>query len=219
MATAKPDEGQRNLLGVPSCLGTHQAICATNVAAATTHVHLGRSRGQAGGGHGLKVRLGALGGATVRQARVSGMLAGQTIPARPYNHNIVGKSRGKETCDAADALDEATGSLLVRRPAVWGSPGTCGNLNMGPGPVGLEIRGKIVVELGAKLQHPKTTARVYGYGPGFGLNACEDGSYAQQERRQACPSVDVKLTDSQHMTRTCLHRPTFGLTQDGVPQE
>ena len=89
----------------------------------------------------------------------------------------------------------------------------------GPAPVGHEIRGRIAAELGAEVQQPKTMVPVYGYGPGFGLNACEDGSYAQREVRRAWPSADVKVTDCQHITRMGLRRPSFTLALEGVPRD
>ena len=89
----------------------------------------------------------------------------------------------------------------------------------GSAPVGPEIRGGIAAELGAEVQQPKTIVRVYGYGPGLGLNACEDGSYAQQDVRRVWPSADVKWPDCRHITRTGLQRPTFTLTLEGVPHD
>ena len=69
------------------------------------------------------------------------------------------------------------------------------------------------------MQQPKTIVRVYGYGPSFGMNVCNDGSYAQQEVRYAWPSADVKLLDYQHITRTGVQRPTFPVAPEGVPQD
>ena len=38
---------------------------------------------------------------------------------------------------------------------------------------------KVAAELGAEVKQPKTLARVYGYGPRFGMDACDADSYAQ----------------------------------------
>ena len=69
------------------------------------------------------------------------------------------------------------------------------------------------------MKQPKTLARVYGYGPSFGLDACDPDSYAQQKVRRVWPSMDVKLLDCQHLTRSGLQRPTFALTLEGVSKE
>ena len=89
----------------------------------------------------------------------------------------------------------------------------------GPAPVCEEIRRRLAAELGVELQQPKTLVRVYGYGPSFGLNACDEGSYAQQEMRRVWPSEDVRMITCQHITKSGLQRPTFSLALEGVPMD
>ena len=89
----------------------------------------------------------------------------------------------------------------------------------GPAPLPAALRQKIATGLGTKVMQPRTLVRVYGYGPGFGLNACEDGSYAQQEVRRAWPSDDVKVHSCQHIARPGLQRPTFSLILEVVPMK
>ena len=76
-----------------------------------------------------------------------------------------------------------------------------------------DIRIKLAAERGTEVR------QVYGYGPSFGLHACNPDSYAQEEVRRVWPSMDVKLVDCQHLTRSGLRRPTFALTLEGVPME
>ena len=89
----------------------------------------------------------------------------------------------------------------------------------GPTPVHKDIRSKRALVLGTEIRQPRMLVLVYGYGPSFGLSACEDDSYAQHEIRRVWPTQDVKLTDCQHITQSGLQRPTFSLTLEGVPAE
>ena len=118
------------------------------------------------------------------------------------------------TADACAKLQEAPWFAGLR---AGGRQGRIGVTVWGPAPVPDELRQKIAAGLGTQVMRPRTLVRVYGYGPGFGLNACEDGSYAQQEMRRAWPSDDVKMISCQHITRSGLQRPTFSLTLEGVP--
>ena len=98
-------------------------------------------------------------------------------------------------------------------------PGRIGVSVWGPAPVCDDIHRRLAAELGTEVKHPKTLARVYGNGPGFGLDACDPDSYAQKQVRRVWPSMDVKLIDSRHLTRSGLQRPTFALTLEGVPKD
>ena len=120
------------------------------------------------------------------------------------------------TADIWTRLQEAPWFAGIR---AGDRPGRIGVSVWGHAPVCDDIRGRLVAELGTEVKQPKTLARVYGYGPGFGLDACEPDSYAQQEVRRLWPSMDVKLLDCQHLTRSGLQRPTFALTLEGVPKE
>ena len=85
-----------------------------------------------------------------------------------------------------------------------------------PAPVCDEIRWKLALELGTEVRQPRMLIRIYGYGPGFGLNACDENSFAQREVRRVWPTQDVKIVDYQHLSRSGLQRPTFSLTLEGV---
>ena len=98
-------------------------------------------------------------------------------------------------------------------------PGRVGVTVWGPAPVCEEIRQKLALELGAEVQQPKTLLHVYGYGPSFGLNACEEDAYAQQEISRVWRGLDVKQVECQHLTCSGIHRPIFSLTLEGVPME
>ena len=87
----------------------------------------------------------------------------------------------------------------------------------GPAPVCDEIRRKLALELGTEVRQPRTLIRVYGYGPSFGLNACDENSYAQRELRRVWPTQDIKMIDSQLLLRLGLHGPTLSLTLEGGP--
>ena len=54
----------------------------------------------------------------------------------------------------------------------------------GPAFVCDKIHRKLAPELGMEVRQPQTLIWVYGYGPSFGLNACDENSYAQRELRQ-----------------------------------
>ena len=88
------------------------------------------------------------------------------------------------TADVRTKLQEAPWFAGLR-PGV--RQGRIGVTVWGPALVPDELRQKIATGLGTQVMQPRTLVRLYGYGPGFGLNACEDGSYAQQEVRRAWP--------------------------------
>ena len=94
------------------------------------------------------------------------------------------------------------------RVGVWGPARVCD-----------EICRKLAPELGTEVRQPRTLIRVYGYGPNFGINTCDENSYAKRELRPVWPTHDVKMVDCQHLSRSGLQRPTFSLTLEGVPPD
>ena len=216
--TAQPNGGGCNLLGVQGGMGSPEGRGAAASTTQTAHGSQGRTGRYAGGGNGFACGPSTVGSAQLREMSRGGVLGGRapdSLQTATVWMNLPGEMR------------ETTAILWMKlQAAPWFSglctrdrPGHVGVAVWGPAPVCGEIRRKLALELGTEVHQPRTLIGVYGYGPSFGLNACDKNLYAQRELRRVWPTQDLNMVDCQHLSRSGLQRPTFSLTLEGVPPD
>ena len=165
-----------------------------------------RPGGRTGGRHGPSplgsAQLGPMSGGRV----LGGKLAPEVLTTTTVWMNLPAELRAT----TANLWTRLQGAPWFVGLPTGGRPGRIGFSVWGPAPV---CR-KLAAELGAEVKQPKTLARVYGYGPGFGLDACDAESYAPQKICRVWPALEVKPIEYQHLTHSGLQ--TFALTLEGV---